>query len=186
MPFVLCCHPTPILTCDLRASQRLVNFFPQDDNTDTGIEFWERDDSYSFLYVDDTTLLNSVPLNEAERHLTTGTTVEEFWQLAAAGDFDELSRRVEDIGMAINGKKTQLLVISPPYGCLTSASIATADDHDIKSVEKLKLVGFTFGSSRKPMLRRCVTSTNGRSGYYTTSGRPEFGGSSSTSFIAAT
>ena len=144
---LLHCVATQLQTCDLRASQRLVNFFPQDDNTDTGIEFWERNDSCSFLYVDDTTILDSVPLNEAERHITTGTTVEEFRQLAVAGDFDELSRRAEDIGMAINGKKTQLLVISPPNGCLTSASIATADSLDIKSVEKLKLVGFTFGSS---------------------------------------
>ena len=111
---LLYCVATQLLTLALRASQRLVNYFPQDEGPDHGVEFWERDDSASFLYVDDTTLLDAVPLSSAVRHCTTGTTVEEFWQLAVAGDFNKLSRRAEDIGMAINGSKTQLLVISPP------------------------------------------------------------------------
>ena len=45
------------------------------------------------------------------------------------------------------GEKTQLLVISPPNGCITSATIATRQGHTIDSVDTMKLVGFTFGSS---------------------------------------
>ena len=100
----------------------------------------------SFLYVDDTTLFDQVPMSEAARHITTGRTQECFGQLALEDDFRELGRRATDIGMKINEKKTQLLVISPPNGCNTGASLSAGNGVTIASVEKLRLVGFTFGS----------------------------------------
>ena len=144
---VLYCVTTQLLTRDLRASQRMGNFFPQDDDPDPGVVFWEGGESSVFLYVDDNTLLDSAKLSSAVRHCTTSRTVEEFQQLGVAGDFDELSRRAKDIGMVINEKKTQLLIISPPNGCTTTAKLATAGGATIEAVDCMKLVGFTFGSS---------------------------------------
>ena len=59
----------------------------------------------AFLYVDDTTLLDVVSMDSATRHLTTGTTKEEFRELELGADFGVLVGRAEDIGMKINDKK---------------------------------------------------------------------------------
>ena len=135
---MLYCVTTQLLTWDLRREQRLhgTPLAPP------GGPGWA-----AFLYVDDTTLFDSIPISEATRHYTTARTIEEFHQPAIAGDMDELTCRAEEIGMAIHGKKTQLLVISPANGCHTTATIATAAGDSIVAVEELKLVGFTFGSS---------------------------------------
>lgn len=98
------------------------------------------------MYVDDTTLLDTVETREAVKHITTGPTREEFLDLRLREDFLELSRRAKDIGMLINNKKTQLLVISPQNGCITTASMVIGDAR-IDSVNSLKLVGFTFGQT---------------------------------------
>ena len=45
--------------------------------------------------------------------------------------------------MVINRKKNQLLVISPPNGCITGATMRMGD-HDLVSQKELKLVGFNF------------------------------------------
>ena len=97
----------------------------------------------SFLYVDDTTLFDSVPMSKAVRHIT--KTEECFSQLDLEEDLGELGSRAKAIGMKINEKKTQLLVISPPNVCNTGASLAAGKGEIITSVDKLKLVGFTFG-----------------------------------------
>ena len=86
-------------------------------------------------------------MSQTIKHYTTSQAREEFQQPQIVGDFDELSSRAADIGMVINGKKTQLLVISPPNGCMTSAIAATRNGDTISSVNTMKLVGFTFGSS---------------------------------------
>ena len=59
-------------------------------------------------------------------------------------DMEIINRRAEDIGMKINKKKTQLLVMSPPNGCDTSASIVV-EGQTVEAIDALKLVGFTFG-----------------------------------------
>ena len=106
----------------------------------------EGDQLTAFLYVDDTTLFDSVPLSDATRHYTTNTTVETFSSLALERAFVNLGDRAEAIGMRINAKKTQLLVISPRNGCITSATINPGGSGDIHGVDHMKLVGFTFGS----------------------------------------
>ena len=135
---MLYCVITQLLTWDLRREQRLNRavLAPQ-----------EGPGPAAFLYVNDTTLFDSIPMSEAARHCTTSKTVEEFLQPAIAGDMDELTRHAEEIGMVIKGKKTQLLVVSPSNGCHTMATIATAAGNSITAVEELRLVGFTFGSS---------------------------------------
>lgn len=46
--------------------------------------------------------------------------------------------------MRINQAKTQLLIISPPNGCNTTAHFNTEEGARISSVSRLRLVGFTF------------------------------------------
>ena len=53
--------------------------------------------------------------------------------------------KAEDIGMRINQKKTQLLVMSPQNGCHTSAMFTSKRGEAVKSIDRLRLVGFTFG-----------------------------------------
>ena len=133
---LLYCVTTQLLTKDLRWQGGPVPGTPHQENK-----------LQAFLYVDDTTLFDVVPMTEAVRHCTTNRTEERFLQPLIGGDFDELSTRAQDIGMSINAKKTQLLVISPRNGCNTAATFATRDGNTIESVDTMKLVGFTFGSS---------------------------------------
>ena len=135
----LYCVTTQLLTKDLRSSHMPVGPETMDGQANNA--------ATSFLYVDDTTLFDAVPMSQSVKHYTTGRTVEVFQQPQIVGDFDELSSRAAEIGMAINGKKTQLLVISPPNGCMTGATAATRSGDTISSVDTMKLVGFTFGSS---------------------------------------
>ena len=99
----------------------------------------------AFLYVDDTTLLDSVPTEEAARHITTNRTVAFFDGLRVGDDFEVLNGRANDIGMKINAKKTQLLIVCPPNGCDFSGGFTTTGGDRVEAVDALKLVGFTFG-----------------------------------------
>ena len=123
-------------------------FFPQDEPGDERVEMWTGasqagDDIEAFLYVDDTTLVDSVPMDTAIRHVTTGVTEELLSGLRLEAALRELEQGATDIGMAINRKKTQLLVISPPNGCNTRAALKIGDE-EIRSQPRLKLVGFSF------------------------------------------
>ena len=123
-------------------------YFPQDDSPDPDVEFWRghaEDKTGAFLYVDDTTLSEAVPMENAVRHITAGDPVESFVNMPLEGDLKKLAERADDRGMKINAKKTQLLVISPGNGYRTTASMVGPDGEMISSVPSLKLVGFTFG-----------------------------------------
>ena len=98
-----------------------------------------------FMYVDDTTLVDIVPTSDAAVHITTAMTTAHMERLDLEGDMDNLNQRAEDIGMRINAKKTQPLVVATPNGYNTTAGL-DANGEKILSVDKLKLVGFTFGS----------------------------------------
>ena len=84
-------------------------------------------------------------MNEATRHYTTSVTKVRFESLAVDEDMAVLSGRAEDIGMRINTKKMQLLIISLTNACDTAASISPNQGEVIESVNRMKLVGFTFG-----------------------------------------
>ena len=144
-----------------------IRYFPRSEGSSSeeeGVEFWENQetpdvmgegvqevivhqegDVTDYKYIDDTTLLEVCPLAEGVRHLTTGPTIETLTPAGLSGSLLEMIRRSDDIGMLINCKKTQLLCVSPNNGCITEAAIAHGDDV-IRSVDKLKLVGFTFGT----------------------------------------
>lgn len=146
---LLYCVTTQRLTCRLRRRLSGPPLFPGDGSDDeAGVRFWDesgQDLPLTFMYVDDTTLFDTVPLTQAVKYFTTAATREEYRDLDLQEDFTVLSDRAEDIGMLINQKKTQLLVISPPNGCITSAAM-TVKNVDIESVDALKLVGFSFGT----------------------------------------
>ena len=117
------------------------------------MRFWDRGDHQlersslgAFLYVDDTTLFDHQDVANATLHLTTGTSRAHFQGLPLEQDLGELSERAEDIGMRINEKKTQLLIIGPPNGYLHSGSVVGPGGETISSVDTMRLVGFTFGS----------------------------------------
>ena len=153
---LLYCITTQRLTMRLRhrnngVQPESIRFFPGDSSDDEAVNFWDQEDigqrPAAYLYVDDTTLVDAVPLIEATKHFTTGPAEEVFESLELGADFDRLGRRAEDIGMRINAKKTQLLVISPRNGYVSTALIPQGRSEPIKSVENMKLVGFMFGSS---------------------------------------
>ena len=147
----LYCATTLRLTSGREAAPQ-AGFFPQDSSDDEEVVFWEGAAQVTrptklFLYVDNTTLFQSAPLARAKRHLTTQATREELDNLELEPVFNRLEEDAEKIGMKINGKKTQLLVISPPNGCITTASLRTAEGEEIEYQSTLKLVGFTFGDT---------------------------------------
>ena len=140
-----------------------VRFFPASSNSEdseSDVQFWESpspprevmvgEDGEernlgSFKYIDDTTLVQVVPLAGAIRHFTTSTTIE-YLEPGGLGDrFSGWVANARDIGMEINCSKTKLLCMSPNNGCRTVAKILTPDGA-VDSVDTLKLVGFVFGS----------------------------------------
>ena len=144
---LLYCVTTQSLTAS-RPRQPDWIYFPQDGVGAEGVEMWTSDtarvpDVKAFLYVDDTTLLDAVPLDGAVRHITTGTNNELLSGLRLESSLSNLEREAGEIGMAINRRKTQLLVISPPNGCNTRAQMQIGGE-EIHSQAELKLVGFTF------------------------------------------
>lgn len=148
---LLCCVTTQLLTVGLRDNRMAIpRYFPQDSSDEEDVVFWQDVQAQrllpaTFLYVDETTLVDVVPLASASRHLTTASTRETLNDIELGKDFEELSTRAGDIKMKINQKKTQLLVISPPNGCDTEASF-TVNGVTTSSIDCLKLVGFTFGN----------------------------------------
>ena len=103
---------TQTLTSDLRPppEDEDVVYFPQDTENDGAAEFWRNDSDHpaAFLYVDDTTLFKSVPMNRAVQHVTTDKTREELCNIPIGGDFIRLSERAGDRGMKINTTPKQL------------------------------------------------------------------------------
>lgn len=97
-------------------------------------------------YIDDTTLIQKLPMTNAIRHCTTGTTLEEIRLQGLSGRMASLVRNAEDIGMLINCNKTQLLCLSPGNGCDTTPIVITRDG-PVQLVDTLKLMGFMFGNT---------------------------------------
>ena len=68
--------------------------------------------------------------------------------VASENIFNRTVGRAEDIGMKVNIKKTQMLLISDAISFKPSAYITTTTGEEIRSrEEEMKLLGFTFDSS---------------------------------------
>ena len=144
-----------------------IRFFSQNsesDSSEDSVWFWDSDGAASspaatlhgaaatpegerslgsFKYIDDTTLVQAVPMVSAIRHLTTGTTIETLPLTGLERRFDDLLHYAEDIGMEINCAKTQLLCLSPNNGCQTVA-VLNMRDGVVDTIDSMKLVGFVF------------------------------------------
>ena len=137
---LLYCVSTQCLATGLRNNaEGNIRYFPQGGGDEAEIRFWENGDDLpaAFLYVDDTTLLDVVPTESAIRHYTTATPVEDYVGMRLETDLDTLNGRAEEIGMRINKKKTQLLIISPRNGCHSKAEIS-CDGHRALSLHPLR------------------------------------------------
>ena len=97
-----------------------------------------------FKYVDDTTVVEAVELSDAKKHFTTGTPTSSSRARYSELTANAIKRRADQIGMRINCKKTQLLVISPPNGYLNNVHV-TVGEEKIESSKSMKLLGFVFG-----------------------------------------
>lgn len=106
-----------------------------------------------FKYIDDTTVVEAVDTSSSQRHISTATTIAtskaRYTDLVA----NSICTRADQIGMKVNGKKTPLLMVSPPNGCDNRAYINMNGDR-IDSMDNLKLLGFVFG--REPNVREHV------------------------------
>ena len=74
-------------------------------------------------------------------------------------NFERVKNRAEEIGMRVNASKTQLLCISGNNAFNVQSYIRTANE-EIRSTDKLKILGFWFGPTPnvglhvKKMLRK--------------------------------
>ena len=98
-----------------------------------------------FKYVDDTTIVEAVDIGDARKHFTTGQSRADskarYTELVAG----KITERADEIGMRVNCKKTQLLMVSPPNGFDNRAFI-NIQGQRIETANELKLLGFVFGT----------------------------------------
>ena len=95
--------------------------------------------------VDDTTIVEAIELDQAQLHLTTRRTNAKSRSRYTELVSNAIANRAEEIGMRVNCKKTQLLLVSPPNGCNNNAFVKLCGER-IESTSELKLLGFVFGN----------------------------------------
>ena len=97
-------------------------------------------------YIDDTSVIENIDPDTTTKHFTTAKTIETVLPPGSTELLLQIDERSREIGMRVNGKKTQLLCISSDNGCITRACIDLRGTK-IESQDKLKLLGFVFSSS---------------------------------------
>ena len=117
---------------------------PRAGGPDGGVGLDEDKKPIFFKYVDDTTVVETLDKDQAIRHIS----VEEPQEHVNAPGTEILTNnivsRANDIGMRVNCRKTQLMVISVDNSYRTSSSIQ-ADGEVIHSSSSVKLLGFVVG-----------------------------------------
>ena len=96
-------------------------------------------------YVDDTTIIETCDAGMAVRHIQAGGPTESVPAPLTEGLLGGWVERIDNIGMRLNCKKTQVLCISPDNGYETSTKIRI-DDTVIEAQPTMKLLGFVLGS----------------------------------------
>lgn len=97
-------------------------------------------------YVDDTTVIETVPREWAVRHISASNPTEYLPANALTPLLAAIICRTEEIGMKVNCKKTQLLCLTPDNGYSAWASISIPDGR-INSTNSMKLLGFLLGTA---------------------------------------
>ena len=104
-----------------------------------------RDSITTFKYIDDTTTVEAIDKETTTKHFTVATTEEHAPAPATKDLIDRMVVRTNEIGMRINGKKTQAVCVSSNNGCNTTSELQIAGE-TIRSGDQMKLLGFIISS----------------------------------------
>ena len=99
-----------------------------------------------YKYVDDTTVVDTIPRGKEIRHVSSNTPTEWIPATSLEVSMNTMIEESESIGMLINCGKTQLLCISVDNGYAATTSIV-AKGETISSQDSMKLLGFMLGTS---------------------------------------
>ena len=97
-------------------------------------------------YVDDTTVVSTLNKDEAIRHISSAAPSEIIPAPVMEHLMSKIVERSDSIGMVVNCKKTQLVLISSDNGYCSSSSIRVGPDI-IASKDHMKLLGFMVGNN---------------------------------------
>ena len=114
--------------------------------TASGSDYEDDSTVVAFKYVDDTTSVERVPASTTTKHFTTRQTEEQVPAPLTTALIEGVVERTEEIGMRVNAKKTQIVVMSPDNGCSSSTSI-TVQGQTVASARSMKLLGFMLNDS---------------------------------------
>ena len=100
-----------------------------------------------FKYVDDTTVVMSLPPGTSIRHISSAKPVEWLSSEGMSEFFHSLSSRADEIGMRVNAKKTQLMCVAPDNGYDSKAAFEVGEEGTmIESQNTMKLLGYMLGT----------------------------------------
>ena len=97
----------------------------------------------TYVYIDDFNAVEPIRLCEAPTHHTTRKTCINVHAKKSERLFDRISCLAGEIGMQVNGTKTQMLCINS-FTHNTVTSMIKHGDLTINSTDSIKLLGFTF------------------------------------------
>ena len=96
----------------------------------------------TFKYIDDTTVVEGV-FSQGIRHIAAESPTEVVDAELLNGLIPKVVERAENIGMRVNCKKTQLLVVAPDNGYQTSTNVS-AKGIPVPALKSIKLLGFVI------------------------------------------
>ena len=108
-------------------------------------ERWTKKKPWVFKYVDDVTLGGRNLLQHATSHITTKKEHRSVHAGDLENEFKKIARNSKEVGMRINGKKTQLLCVSNSINYTVQSHLVVGDER-IWSGERLKILGMMFDS----------------------------------------
>lgn len=108
-------------------------------------EEWTRSKPTVKAYIDDYNVIEKVRTSTAIAHITTGKTTYQIHAPESEGVLSQVKDKSKSIGMVVNNEKTQMLCIHPRGDEMRT--FMKADGSTIKSQDRLKILGFTFGST---------------------------------------
>ena len=100
----------------------------------------------TFKYIDDSTVTERVDIGAVVRHIEARSSTEH----VPATELEALMRavvtRADEIGAKVNGKKTQLMCISPDNGYVSGSEVKVAGEN-ITSQDTMLLLGYMLGTA---------------------------------------
>ena len=106
---------------------------------------WEKEETRCRLFIDDNTVVEKIYLGDSESTISTQKEERRLRARESERILEIVSMNAQAIGMRVNKAKTQLLNINCSINFNLSSYIIV-DGEEIRSTDKLKILGFTFGS----------------------------------------